>query len=131
MSAELANLHKPVTCVGFGNRVALVLGYWVVPPRVNDSFDIRYPAQVRQGYSWLARDWNVEDVNSLVAIELRSGRISLSWKEYWTLREDFVTPYLSWVEERPPKALARVGYVCSVGVRASSGMFGTATEHKR
>lgn len=128
VSAQLASLPKPVTCIAFGNRVALVLGYWIVPSGVNDSFGLRYPAALRQGQSRLARDWHVQDVDSPVAIELRSGTVSLPWTDYWTLRESYVTPYLAWYEDRPSKALARAGYVCSVSVHASTGIWGTATE---
>ena len=122
LSAQLASLPKPIACVGFSNSAALVIGYWVVPPEVNDSFDRRYPRMLRRGREALARQWRIKDVNRQVAIVLGSGSASLAWQDYWTLREDYVTPYLSWLEERAGWSLARRGYICSVRVRPSGGM---------
>ena len=130
LSTQLANLPKPVTCVGFGNPAALTFGYWVVPPGVSDSFARRYPDFVRRGHTELARQWRVEDATSPVAILLEAGTALLSWRDYWTLREDYVTPYLLWSEGRPTMALAREGYVCSVRVRAYGGLWATARERK-
>lgn len=130
LSAQLANLPKPVTCVAFGNPAALTFGYWVIPPGVSDSFARRYPDFLRRGHTELARHWHVEDTTSPVAILLEAGTESLSWRDYWTLREDYVTPYLLWTEDRPATALAREGYVCSVRVRAYGGLWATVREHK-
>lgn len=129
LAAQLANLPKPITCVGFGNPIALTFGYWVIPPGECDSFDKRYPAFLRRGHTELARQWRVEDTNSPVAILLESGTESLSWRDYWRLREDYVTPYLLWSEDRPATPLARQGYVCSVRARAFGGLWGTVREH--
>lgn len=122
VTAQLAGLPKPITCIGFGNPTALVLGYWVVPSGVKDSFNMRYPDIVRRAHAKLASNWHVDDVNSVVAIALDSGAATLSWGEYWSLREEYFTPYLAWYEERPTASAAREGHVCSVRVQASGGI---------
>ena len=129
LSVQLASLPKPIGCVAFSNPTALVIGYWLVPPGTPNSFDTRYRYMVRLGRETLARKWRIEDADSQVAFTLHSGTVSLSWQDYWTLREDYVTPFLVWLAERPNRALARLGYVCSVSVRASLGV--TVTARKR
>ena len=128
--AQLANLPKPVTCVAFENSATLVLGYWIIPPYVHDSFNRRYPDLVRRSRAELARAWHVEDPDSPVSLTLKSGTVPLSWVDYWTLREDYVTPYLAWFEERPARGVGRDTFVCSVRVQATAGMWLTAKQHE-
>jgi len=130
LCAQLASLPKPITCVAFENPGTLVVGYWTIPPGIDDSFSRRYSDLVRRGRAELALAWHVENPNAPVELTLKSGTVSLSWLDYWTLREDYVTPYLTWIEERPARAVGRDTIVCSVHVRNTAGMWLTATQHK-
>lgn len=130
MSAHLADLPKPITCVAFDSRVNLVFGYWALSHEINDSFAERYVEFVRRGSIELARTWRVEDVNTPIELVLKSGPVPLSWQDYWTLREHYVTPYLTWLEERPAKSFGPHAVACSIRVEATAGMWITAKEHK-